>query len=267
MTTVSVAATTRRTRRLGNRYTIVGSLFFIGFISTAFKIYQLQLIHVENESESPFDHAISMMLKPYYRIQCPKVSTHFRQNPVDCRLASTKMIMLNARDKRPEDSVVSWNNVSSLELYNTSKLTETYSVLPECKTNTWRSRLFAIYRHVFRDILTRYPNESEFLIFEDDAILHDQRQMERETCMAITNKLDFYSFYTTPTQGEACTYEYGTVGFFASRAFIQRLADVDQKSFCRLGIDIYIASIGPWFASVQSTIQHNAKRFGEHQLL
>ena len=124
-------------------------------------IRQLQIMQMQqnHESERPLDHAKATMLKPLYRTQCPKVSS-----PVDCRLASTKMVMLNAhpKDQRPEASVVSRNNISfsgGLELYNTTELNHKYSIVKECKTTTRRNRLFAVYRHVFRDVLARYPEE------------------------------------------------------------------------------------------------------------
>ena len=57
-------------------------------------------------------------------------------------------------------------------------------------------------------------------------------------------------------QGNSCTYEHGTLAFYLTRAMAEKLEGVDKWVYCRLPIDMYIATLGPWFASTSNVVEH-----------
>jgi hypothetical protein len=239
--------------RLFIRVAIFAILLHVGILIVLLWQYHTQ--QVESERESILDHVAATVLKPIYAAMCPIKSNN---DAVVCPPIS-KIIVLNGRPTRPVQSVNSWRNVpAKIEYYNTTSLLSTYGTISECKTTSWRARLFAIYKHVFRDTMAKYPNDLGFLFFEDDAVLTSFELLKEEACMAEQHQLSFFSFYKT---SESCLYDYGTQGFYATREFLHRLIHTNTELSCRLGIDMIIASVGPWYASTKNIIQHNAQRF------
>ena len=54
-------------------------------------------------------------------------------------------------------------------------------------------------------------------------------------------------------------YEYGMVTFYIRRELVENLAAVDKFIYCRIPIDTYISSMGPWFASTSAVVEHSGK--------
>ena len=234
---------------------------FVTVVVVCIRIRQYHVSQVYKEQESVLDHTRSVFMKAMYRWMCPKQSTN--HDNAKCP-ALPPIIMLNARTHRPPASILSWDHISDqLVLYNTSQLSLTYKIVPGCRTSSWRARLFAIYQHIFQEIINQnqYKNVTHFIFVEDDAILTSFDLLQQEVCLAQMNQLPFYSLFQTNTQ-TSCLYDSGTVAFYLTRSFIiEKLLHVDLSSKCRLGIDMYIASIGPWFATTKSVIKHNGTRY------
>ena len=62
--------------------------------------------------------------------------------------------------------------------------------------------------------------------------------------------------FALPPQGSSCVYEWGFQAFYLTRAMAERLAGVDEHVYCRLPIDMYMATLGPWFASTSNVVDH-----------
>ena len=69
-----------------------------------------------------------------------------------------------------------------------------------CRKIRWEHRLFAVYQYIFTNLLVTYPNDSGFVIIEDDAILRNVNYLRQDVCYAQRHKLDFYSLYRSPVQ-------------------------------------------------------------------
>ena len=125
--------------------------------------------------------------------------------------------------------------------------------------NQWAVRLFSVYHQVFREALQNYPSNSHFVFLEDDARLDDGVGLREELTYAIDQNLDYYSFFYHGN--DSCLYSSGTVSQVISREMIEKLLQIDTKSFCRLPIDMYIAKIGPWFETQRQLVTHIGKRY------
>jgi hypothetical protein len=146
---------------------------------------------------------------------------------------------------------------------NTKNISDTYQNL-ECPEEKWENRLFFTIQVVLSQLLLNHPGVSGFVLMEDDVILEDPEGFHQEMCMAHFLKLDFYSFYRTKPQGTSCTYMSGTLAFYIRRNMMRKLiAPSDMDSYCRLGIDMYISKMGPWFATRKLLVSHNGNRTGK----
>ena len=92
---------------------------------------------------------------------------------------------------------------------------------------------------------------------QDDVRLLNATAMRQEMCAtAAVLQPEFFSFFRAPTT-QGCFYAWGTQCFFISRDLMWRVADVSYKTSCRLPIDIYIASIGPWPVTAEMLVAHD----------
>ena len=74
------------------------------------------------------------------------------------------------------------------------------------------------------------------------------------------SSIGIFSLYKTSES--SCLYEYGTNGFYATRQFLTKYIEIsDANILCRLGIDMYIASIGPWYSTTNDIIAHESSRY------
>ena len=214
---------------------------------------------VGRQKESPFDHLSSLLLKPYYKLKCPKI-TNKNGNLSNCALP--KIFIISARpEKEKRQAQSSWKKgqINVIDTKEISNLITDHSI---CRKESWSNRLFSIYQRVFRDVLNKYTEDEDFIFVEDDVFLLDHKSLRRETCMAREAHLQFYSFYR-PASQQSCLYHHGTPCFYVQRQFVEHLAkSVPVREFCRLPIDMYIASIGPWYSTTKMIVQHNTtKRF------
>ncbi|GLE10691.1 hypothetical protein PINS_up022908 [Pythium insidiosum] len=133
----------------------------------------------------------------------------------------------------------------------------------ECPARPWAYRLFRIYERVFQELLAEFPTTPEFVLLEDDAILNASddgvQRFAAEICRAQRQTLDFFSLYRAEKQ-RACIYHSGTVAFFVSRRMMQHLVDASSTSKCRLPIDLFVATSGPWFATEEDIVLHKSTR-------
>ena len=129
--------------------------------------------------------------------------------------------------------------------------------------------LFSVYKRVMADALVFHPNAESFIFAEDDAQLIAPEQFVKEVGVAVQKQYQFYSFFLTEKQqqkgGEGkeptCFYEHGTVAFLIRRRLMQAIVDADERVSCgRLGIDMFLASRGPWYATTKGPVVHVGKR-------
>ena len=214
------------------------------------------------EAECSIDYLPANLMKPFYKLRCPVVN-------IDISSCSSlpKIIVMNARPLEIRlNAFNSWSRLN-LTVINTKALEEktSSSSLPllnsECAQATWSNHLFSIYIKVFEHVLATYSAEKDFIFIEDDAFLLDSNKLMVETCMVQKYKYSFYSFFRTGDQQNTCIFHHGTVAFYASRRFIERFIKLDLRTICRLSIDIYIATIGPWYATTSYIVKHNSSRY------
>ena len=55
-------------------------------------------------------------------------------------------------------------------------------------------------------------------------------------------------------------YEWGTQTFYIRRRQAEKFAAVDKFVYCRLPIDMYIATLGPWFSSTSDVVEHTGRK-------
>mmetsp|Transcript_22522 Transcript_22522/g.64781 ORF Transcript_22522/g.64781 Transcript_22522/m.64781 type:complete len:365 (-) Transcript_22522:101-1195(-) len=136
-------------------------------------------------------------------------------------------------------------------------------------TLSFEGILFSVYKRVMADALVFHPNAESFVFLEDDAKLLDAEQFVKEVGVAMQRRYQFYSFFLTGKQQQkgserkepTCSYEHGTVAFLIKRRLMQAIIDADERVACgRLGIDMFIASRGPWFATTKGPVVHVGKR-------
>jgi len=216
-------------------------------------LWQLHMTYVRRQTESPFDHLSSTLWKPYYLFKCPRLS-----NDAVVKRSLPKIFRISARpDAETQAAQMSWKD-ENVEVIDTKEISRLITDNSICSKMTWSNRLFSIYQRVFRDILKKHSDDQGFIFIEDDVLLLDRKSFRTEACMAQDSKLQFYSFYR-PTSQQSCLYNHGTLCFYVNREFLEHLAIfVPVREFCRLPIDMYLASIGPWFSTSKMIVKHNA---------
>ena len=226
-------------------------LLMILTLSSLTYLWSLHVDFVDKQKESPFDHWKTTLLNPLFQLRCP-----VSQGTSNC--SSPKIFMISARpEHQRRSSWESWKN-HGVNMIDTKRISDLITDNSICKKQTWSNRLFSIYQKVFRDVLKKYTEDKDFIFVEDDVVLVDLREIMAEICMAQKLEFGFYSFYKPQSQ-KSCLYHHGTLCFYISRSYLEHLAKyVDQRDFCRLPIDIYIASSGPWYSTTKIIVKHNA---------
>lgn len=131
-----------------------------------------------------------------------------------------------------------------------------------CRKIKWEHRLFAVYQSVFSNLLTNYPNDPGFVIVEDDALLRNPHAFVTEVSHAQKLRLEFYSLYRSSLQlngmgSSSCVYLHGTVAFYIQRSTMETIVNERRRGqFCRFPIDMYIAKLGPWYATQREIVGH-----------
>jgi hypothetical protein len=202
---------------------------------------------IKFEKEVPWDHFKSGIQKPFYSKFC-------LSSCVDMPLPSVHVFMISARQDTTLDSWNSTSQSNSIQttLLKTLKLSQSY--INQCQVDKWHNRLFFTYQQIFKQLLEDYPKDQGFIICEDDVLLLDATLLRKNVCVA--QSYQFYSFYRTPSQNGSCLYEYGTQAFWIRRELMQQIIDVPKSTFCRLPIDIYISSLGPWYVTKDEVVRH-----------
>jgi len=219
--------------------------------------------YVLEESEAPLDHLFPTLLWPFLIWQgCPASDPKAQQQPLEDVIP---MVMISARPKEQVDPILlTWTKAGfPVQLFNTSDFSRTYENT-RCLQLTFKSRLFAVYQHVLETILQRSKNDSsthqsEFLVtIEDDVKLLDAARFRAELQHAYQQRYDYYSF--TKNHDRGCIYEFGTPAQLWGPGVIQSVLNAPTGSFCRLPIDMYVATLGPWFVTRRRLVQHVGKR-------
>ena len=202
-----------------------------------------------------------------------------------------RIFMIGARDK-DEDTFDAWKqNISQskheqpyIERINTLQISNQYALsggklrnsIPNlnstiestkqkqylCRSMKWEHRLFHVYQTVFASLLETYPNDTGFVIIEDDAILISPHSLAKEVCGAHHLRLGFYSLYRSPLQmngkiSPSCMYKHGTVAFYIQRSIMEKIVNEQRRShFCRFPIDMYISKLGPWYSTRREIVGH-----------
>ena len=132
-----------------------------------------------------------------------------------------------------------------------------------CRQLKWEHRLFDVYQTVFASLLKTYPNDTGFVIIEDDAVLISPLALVHEVCGAHHLRLGFYSLYRSPLQKKdkssisSCMYKHGTVAFYIQRSIMEKIVHEQRRSqFCRFPIDMYISKLGPWYSTRREIVGH-----------
>ena len=132
-----------------------------------------------------------------------------------------------------------------------------------CRKIKWEHRLFFLYQSVFASLLETYPNDTGFVIVEDDSILISPHSFVKEVCGAHHLRFGFYSLYRSPLQKKdkssisSCMYKHGTVAFYIQRSVMETIVNEQRRSqFCRFPIDMYISKLGPWYSTRREIVGH-----------
>lgn len=233
---------------------------FYLLLSVCFVLQGIQIYCIEFEAEGPLDHAISNSLKSFYNLKCPNVGID-----LGCT-KRPKVYIINGRPdaERPKAANDTWSSLPNdwqVEIVKTESYLKAVKAQPSpCYRPRWRSNLFRVYQLIFADILERFPEDKGFIFVEDDAELVDLGVFEREVCHVQAEGWPFYSFFLTSSQRGRCLYEHGTVTFYATADFLRRLRN-ETDEVCRLPIDMFISSIGPWYATKELIVKHLGKRY------
>jgi hypothetical protein len=185
------------------------------------------------------------------------------------------MIMISAR---PYELVApvwrTWTDAHfKMIVVNTTAMSRNY-VNTRCPKETFKSRLFGIYQQVLAPYVADggpYNNHyNEYLVtVEDDARLLDNGDtLRHELQLAVERHYQYYSFSrnSSPTTNAStststtCWYRFGTQAQLWSRRMIQKILTVDDDTYCRLPIDMYIAQQGPWYVTQRPLVQHVGQR-------
>jgi len=215
------------------------------------------------EDEAPLDHLRSLFLKPFYAMTCPKYV------PIKCD-KTTPTFLVHGRPSDEQFQLVwkSWReSIQDISIIDTYNMSLSYRNT-KCHYFQWHQRLFHVYQLVFDHVLSKHsqPKNQGFVFIEDDVLLLNSTLFYDQLCIA--QQYEFYSFYETESYNErvssSCLYHHGTPSFYITRSLMEKLIhDVSVDSFCRLPVDMYIATLGPWYkVSMKETIvQHIGSRF------
>ena len=265
------------------------TLAFVVF-AVCYRIHRRQ--SVDLEMESPIDFVLPSLLTPPFLLlrrfggrgssACAVVprrtTAEAEEDTPPCALPPIFMLSGRTESERNRLTRNSWNGtfapakvVDGLS-YPASERKRDRSAACRLRgsDSSFRYRLFDTYRWMFEAALlesggadTETTNGGGFVFVEDDAELIDRRGFSRDVCAAASDGLSFFSLFGSGSSG-GCSYMHGTVAFYASRSFMEKIVHTGRRSdhdvACRLPIDLYIASLGPWAQSCcggGGTVAHN----------
>ncbi|CEM03405.1 unnamed protein product [Vitrella brassicaformis CCMP3155] len=207
-----------------------------------------------NERHSPLDFIKAHMLMPFYAMQCPASSS-----AMSASCAMPRVFIISARpedDARRIRSRPSWASRFDMTIINTTAPSLEYNRRSKCRTITFGNRLFYTYQSVFRRVLANYSDPG-FIFIEDDVELADAESFRKEAYQAAQDRRPFYSLWrASPVSQPTCIYAHGTCAFYVTRGMMQQLIAAPMDVQCRLPIDIYIASTGPWYSTQEQCVTH-----------
>jgi hypothetical protein len=248
--------TRRRYKVRAMRLAIAASIVMAAAVLTAAEVFHFS--YVKSQRESPWDHSLSNVRKLFH-VSCltepPQAHRLCRVPPLFILSGRLLIHSETPRSSWAEMKPETWN--------------ATAAVLPSagCQHTTWANHLFEIYSEMFQDVLKRFPTQQEFIFIEDDAFLVDKERFRREACWWSLihigrgqQKSLFYSFFNPEpnhsNRWSRCFYQWGTQAFLANRQLMRSVIRAPAQSRCRLPIDMFIASIGPWYASQHKIVEH-----------
>lgn len=79
-------------------------------------------------------------------------------------------------------------------------------------------------------------------------------------CAAAATAPNFLSLFRLYTQQD-CYYVFGTQAFYISRQLMAQTAGESLRTTCRMPIDLYFASIGPWPTVDTRLVEHVGSHF------
>jgi len=207
-----------------------------------------------NERQSPLDFVKASMLAPFYAMQCPASSS-----AMSASCPMPRVFMISARpedDGRRIRSRLSWASRFDMTIINTTAPSLEYNRRSKCRTITFSNRLFYAYQSVLRTVLANYSDPG-FIFLEDDVVLADAESFRKEACRAAEDRRPFYSLWRAlPVSQPTCIYAHGTCAFYINKGMMQQLIAAPRDVQCRLPIDIYIASTGPWYSTQEQCVTH-----------
>ena len=226
-------------------------LVFLGGVAL---LWCWNLTRVLEEDEAPLDHLAAILQKPLYALNCPII-----RETDDRTLKMPPAVMISARPKEQVAfALATWQRYFNLSVIRTDSFSSTY-INTRCRKTAWKARLFAVYQHVFQQMISQYPADWLFLVVEDDVLLIDGPGTHRELSWVLQHNVEFYSFL--PTQSDSCIFQYGTNAMAISKKVMVQLIEADVDTFCRLPIDMAIARVGPWYVTMKNLTQHIGHRF------
>ena len=84
----------------------------------------------------------------------------------------------------------------------------------------------------------------------------DSANLRRAMCAARRGP-DFTSFWRpSEAKQDECYYEYGTQAFYITRKLMKKSVNEKYKITCRMPIDLYFKSIGPWPIVTSQLTEH-----------
>lgn len=227
------------------------------------------MIGVRHEDEDTYDNWITA-LHQYYSIENDGGPPQTQHMPILERINTFDM-----SNKYALSGGALWNSTLITDNRHLNLSTEDVSLTmmkPNrnnflCRKMKWEHRLFAVYQTIFSHLLASYPNDSGFVVIEDDAVLNQTEAFLEEVCNARNENMEFYSLYQSPKQWRgvrrhpSCIYIHGTVAFYIQRTFMQKIINERRREwFCRFPIDMYISIMGPWYATTREIVGHSGAR-------
>jgi hypothetical protein len=250
-------------------------------------LYQWNQSYIDESLEAPLDHFQSTLWKPFYHlVGCPDMNATIASNgSVRDIMDTIPMIMISARPYHLVAPVLqTWTDANfNLQLFNTTALSRAaYHNDTRCHGRrvfnhqggggssllslSFKSRLFGIYQRV----LEQYVNTYDYIVtVEDDVRLVNGDGLRHELRLAIERyHFEYYSFTKNHPAAadnednhQHCLYRFGTTAQLWSQKMMRKVIyDVDDDTYCRLPIDMYIAQQGPWYVTQRQLVQHVGTR-------
>jgi hypothetical protein len=247
-------------------------------------VYQWNQSYIDESLEAPLDHFQSTLWKPFYHLAgCPDMNATTIENDgrvVDI-MDTVPMIMISARPYHLVAPVLqTWTDANfNLQLFNTTALSRAadtndtrchgHRVIKNqgegAAAASFKSRLFGIYQRV----LEQYATYDYIVTVEDDVRLIDGDGLRHELRLAVMRyHFEYYSFTKNhpdaaddDNDNQHCLYRFGTTAQLWSQKMMHKVIhDVDDDTYCRLPIDMYIAQQGPWYVTQRQLVQHVGTR-------